>query len=112
MRGMGLSLTPDDFRRIVRAPKAVALGSLGQVVVLPLWGVMATGLETSPSGRCLWRWADRLPDQNGSASQGLPSPQQWLFRTNSSKPQASSACPAVNMVRTSSAVNSLFHTAT
>ncbi len=42
MLGMGLSLVPDDFRRIVRAPKAVALGSLGQVVVLPLIALLLT----------------------------------------------------------------------
>lgn len=36
MLGMGLSLTRDDFRRVVKHPKAVAVGLLSQVVVLPL----------------------------------------------------------------------------
>lgn len=35
MLGMGLSLKLDDFRRVGRHPKAVALGVLGQMVVLP-----------------------------------------------------------------------------
>lgn len=36
MLGMGLSLKLDDFRRIVRHPKAVAVGLFSQVIVLPL----------------------------------------------------------------------------
>jgi BASS family bile acid:Na+ symporter len=35
MLGMGLSLKLDDFRRVARFPKAVALGVLGQMLVLP-----------------------------------------------------------------------------
>lgn len=38
MAGMGLSLTPDDFRRVVTYPKAVLLGTIAQLVVLPLVG--------------------------------------------------------------------------
>ncbi|MCT0199635.1 bile acid:sodium symporter family protein [Synechococcus sp. CS-1325] len=38
MLGMGLSLVPEDFRRISRYPRAVALGSFCQIVVLPLIG--------------------------------------------------------------------------
>ncbi len=38
MLGMGLSLVPDDFRRIAREPKAVALGAACQLLLLPLLG--------------------------------------------------------------------------
>lgn len=36
MFGLGLSLTPDDFRRVGRAPKAVAVALGCQLIVLPL----------------------------------------------------------------------------
>lgn len=36
MLGLGLSLTPDDFRRVFKYPKAVLVGLLVQVVGLPL----------------------------------------------------------------------------
>ncbi|GAA0879553.1 bile acid:sodium symporter family protein [Algoriphagus jejuensis] len=36
MFGMGLSLTPNDFKRILIYPKAVAVGLLNQIVLLPL----------------------------------------------------------------------------
>jgi bile acid:Na+ symporter, BASS family len=42
MLGMGLSLVPDDFRRITRYPKAVAVGTFCQIVLLPLIGVLVT----------------------------------------------------------------------
>ena len=42
MLGMGLSLIPEDFRRITRDPKAVALGTLCQVLLLPLLGLLIT----------------------------------------------------------------------
>jgi len=38
MAGMGLSLTLDDFRRVVAFPKAVLIGSIAQLVVLPVVG--------------------------------------------------------------------------
>lgn len=38
MLGMGLSLTPQDFQRITRFPRAVALGTFCQVLLLPLIG--------------------------------------------------------------------------
>jgi BASS family bile acid:Na+ symporter len=41
MFGLGLSLTPGDFRRVVRTPRAVATALVLQVVVLP---VVAFGL--------------------------------------------------------------------
>jgi bile acid:Na+ symporter, BASS family len=39
MLGMGLSLVPEDFKRIARYPKAVAVGSLCQLLLLPLIGI-------------------------------------------------------------------------
>lgn len=40
MLGMGLSLVPEDFRRITRYPKAVAVGTVCQIVLLPLIGAL------------------------------------------------------------------------
>ncbi|MCP9885801.1 bile acid:sodium symporter family protein [Synechococcus sp. ATX 2A4] len=40
MLGMGLSLVAEDFQRITRYPKAVAVGTVCQLVVLPLIGVL------------------------------------------------------------------------
>lgn len=40
MLGMGLSLTPDDFKRIVLYPKAVAIGFVNQIILLPLVGFL------------------------------------------------------------------------
>lgn len=42
MLGMGLSLVPEDFRRITRYPKAVAVGTVCQVLLLPLIGTLIT----------------------------------------------------------------------
>ena len=36
MFSLGLGLTLDDFRRVVRAPKAFGIGALSQIVVLPI----------------------------------------------------------------------------
>ncbi|WP_178861335.1 bile acid:sodium symporter family protein [Thiomicrorhabdus cannonii] len=36
MFGMGLSLRPDDFKRVALAPKAVGIGLIGQMLLLPL----------------------------------------------------------------------------
>ena len=48
MLGMGLSLTVEDFRRIVRQPKAVGIGLLNQLIFLPLIGmVLAKSLGLS-----------------------------------------------------------------
>ncbi len=43
MVAVGLELSPADFRRIAKAPLAVIVGTLGQIVLLPLltWGVVA-----------------------------------------------------------------------
>lgn len=42
MLGMGLSLVPEDFKRITRYPKAVAVGSVCQLLLLPLLGALVT----------------------------------------------------------------------
>ncbi len=39
MIGMGLSLTGQDFKRILEAPRAVFLGFLAQIILLPLLGL-------------------------------------------------------------------------
>lgn len=40
MLGMGLSLVPEDFKRITLYPKAVAVGTFCQIVLLPLIGAL------------------------------------------------------------------------
>lgn len=40
MLGMGLSLVPEDFKRITRYPKAVTVGTVCQVLLLPLIGAL------------------------------------------------------------------------
>jgi len=40
MLGMGLSLVAEDFKRITRYPKAVAVGTICQIVLLPLIGAL------------------------------------------------------------------------
>lgn len=42
MLGMGLSLVLEDFKRITRYPKAVAVGTVCQVLLLPLIGTLIT----------------------------------------------------------------------
>ena len=49
MLGMGLTLTPDDFKRIVRYPKSIGVGLLNQLVILPLLAfllISLLGLQT------------------------------------------------------------------
>lgn len=49
MLGMGLSLVPDDFRRVLAYPKAVAIGLSCQLVLLPLIGFgLANRVSLSP----------------------------------------------------------------
>ena len=49
MLGMGLGLTPDDFVRVVRFPRAVLGGLLGQMILLPLLAfVLVTVLQLDP----------------------------------------------------------------
>jgi bile acid:Na+ symporter, BASS family len=42
MLGMGLSLVAEDFKRITRDPKAVTIGVIAQVLLLPLLGLLTT----------------------------------------------------------------------
>jgi len=35
MLGMGMTLVADDFKRVLVYPKAVSLGVIGQLVILP-----------------------------------------------------------------------------
>ncbi|MCK5678014.1 MAG: bile acid:sodium symporter family protein [Flavobacteriaceae bacterium] len=50
MFGMGLSLTITDFKRVVTYPKAVFVGLVSQIVILPLIGyLIAIGLDLSPT---------------------------------------------------------------
>lgn len=42
MLGIGITLTGDDFRRVRRQPRAVLLGLLGQMLLLPLLGWLVT----------------------------------------------------------------------
>ncbi len=49
MLGMGLTLTPPDFRRIAEAPTATILGTVLQLIVIPATGVgIATWFELPP----------------------------------------------------------------
>jgi BASS family bile acid:Na+ symporter len=44
MLGMGLGLTPDDFKRILVEPKAVILGLVAQLIMLPMVGFMLAAI--------------------------------------------------------------------
>jgi bile acid:Na+ symporter, BASS family len=49
MLGMGLSLTPGDFKRVVLYPKAAAIGFINQILILPAVGfllVLIFGLQS------------------------------------------------------------------
>jgi BASS family bile acid:Na+ symporter len=48
MLGMGLGLVPEDFRRILRAPRAVTAGTLCQVVALPLIALLIVRVVPMP----------------------------------------------------------------
>lgn len=49
MFGMGLSLTINDFKRIVREPRAVLIGLINQLILLPLIGfALVSILDLSP----------------------------------------------------------------
>jgi BASS family bile acid:Na+ symporter len=49
MLGMGLTLTPDDFRRVVRMPRATLVGTFLQLVAMPLAGLaIAHGFALEP----------------------------------------------------------------
>lgn len=48
MIGMGLTLTPRNFREVAAAPRATLFGSLAQVVLLPLTAFAIAGLLSLP----------------------------------------------------------------
>lgn len=48
MLGMGLGLVPEDFWRIGRKPKAILVGLVSQMVVLPLIGALIVGVVPMP----------------------------------------------------------------
>lgn len=49
MWGMGLSLVVDDFKRVVRYPKAMVIGLVSQLVLLPLIGYALVLLMNVPA---------------------------------------------------------------
>ncbi|MDV2997892.1 MAG: Pantothenate precursors transporter PanS [Chroococcidiopsis sp. SAG 2025] len=44
MLGMGLTLVPEDFQRVTRYPKAVAIGLVSQLLFLPIVGFLVTSI--------------------------------------------------------------------
>lgn len=49
MFGMGLTLTPADFRRVLQQPRAVTAGLLAQYLIMPLWGWAVAHLLRLPA---------------------------------------------------------------
>src|SRR5690554_28623 len=49
MLGLGLSLTPSDFTRIIRKPKAIFVGSFTQLILLPALGFLLAALMLADS---------------------------------------------------------------
>jgi len=49
MLGMGLSLVPQDFKRIALYPKAAAIGIINQIIMLPIIGFLLLILIPMPS---------------------------------------------------------------
>ncbi len=50
MIGMGLSLTPRDFHRVVEQPRGVLVGTLGQMIGVPLLGFLVAAMLSPASG--------------------------------------------------------------
>lgn len=50
MIGMGLSLTPRDFHRVVEQPRGVLVGSIGQMIGVPLLGFLVASMVSPASG--------------------------------------------------------------
>jgi len=48
MMGMGMSLTTDDFKRVLVYPKGVCLGTFLQMVALPMVGFLLASLFPCP----------------------------------------------------------------
>lgn len=49
MWGMGLSLVWDDFRRVLKYPKAIATGLINQLILLPLIAFLLANLFNAPA---------------------------------------------------------------
>jgi BASS family bile acid:Na+ symporter len=49
MLGMGLSLTPEDFYRVVKYPKAIIIGLFNQLIILPILGFSLVYLFNAPT---------------------------------------------------------------
>ncbi len=47
--GMGLGLEADNFRKIIVAPKGIVLGSMGQLILLPLIALVLAFFAVSPA---------------------------------------------------------------
>jgi bile acid:Na+ symporter, BASS family len=48
MLGMGLTLIPEDFQRVTRYPKAVAVGLVSQLLILPIVGFLVASIVPMP----------------------------------------------------------------
>lgn len=48
MLGMGLTLVPEDFQRVTRYPKAVAVGLVSQLLFLPIVGFLVASIVPMP----------------------------------------------------------------
>lgn len=53
MFGMGITLTPSDFRRILHQPKAVAVGVAAQFLFMPALGAIMARLFHLPDALCV-----------------------------------------------------------
>ena len=47
MLGMGMTLSPDDFFRVWRAPRVIALGVGLQFLIMPAWSALLAWARTS-----------------------------------------------------------------
>ncbi len=48
MLGMGLSLLPEDFQRVSKYPKAVSIGLISQLIILPIIGFLIAKVVPMP----------------------------------------------------------------
>lgn len=58
MLGMGLSLTPDDFRAVARMPGCVALGFCLQYTVMACTVSIEVGMQNGGMAAAIARWQD------------------------------------------------------
>ena len=55
MLGMGLSLVKDDFKRVMKFPKAVVVGLMCQMIVLPLVGLTSFVFKDGTGGTAVFK---------------------------------------------------------